>query len=172
MTDTAAPNATLIDMTADVVAAYVANNMVAVADLPRLIASVHGALAGAAPAAEAAAEDPALIRAVTVRKSLADRDRIVSMIDGKPYASLARHLRTHGLTPQDYRTRYGLAPDYPMVAPGYSEKRRALAQAIGLGRKPGESPKRKGRAAVAHDAAPAPAPAKPARKPRKAKPTG
>lgn len=168
MTDTAAPNATLVDMTADVVAAYVANNMVAVADLPRLIASVHGAFA-VAGAGSAAAEDPAPIRAVTVRKSLADPDRIVSMIDGKPYASLARHLRTHGLTPQDYRARYGLAPDYPMIAPGYSEKRRALAKAIGLGRKPGESPKRKSRVAASREAAPAPA--KPARKPRKAKPT-
>lgn len=170
MTDDAAPTASLIDLTADVVAAYVANNTVAAAELPRLIASVHGALAGAAGPAEPAIDEPAPIRAVTVRKSLANPDRIVSMIDGKPYASLTRHLRAHDLTPDDYRARYGLAADYPMVAPGYSEKRRAVAKALGLGRKPGESPpKRAGRPAKAAESS---APAKPGRKPRGAKTSG
>lgn len=73
--------------------------------------------------------------AVTVRKSLASKDRIISLIDGKPYSTLKRHLSTHGLTPDQYRERYGLKPDYPMVAPAYAEKRRALAKKIGLGRK-------------------------------------
>jgi predicted transcriptional regulator len=73
--------------------------------------------------------------AVSVRKSLANRDRIISMIDGKPYASLKRHLASHGLTPAEYRARFGLKPDYPMVAPGYSDRRRAHATQIGLGRK-------------------------------------
>jgi predicted transcriptional regulator len=73
--------------------------------------------------------------AVSVRKSLASKDHIISMIDGKPYKSLKRHLSTHGLTPQQYRERYGLKPDYPMVAESYSEKRRDLAKQIGLGRK-------------------------------------
>nr|WP_308462231.1 MucR family transcriptional regulator [Sphingomonas citri] len=73
--------------------------------------------------------------AVSVRKSLANRDRIISMIDGAPYASLKRHLTSHGLTPAEYRARFGLKPDYPMVAPGYSEGHRALAKQLGLGRK-------------------------------------
>jgi predicted transcriptional regulator len=72
---------------------------------------------------------------VLVRKSLANRDRIISMIDGAPYASLKRHLTSHGLTPAEYRAHFGLKPDYPMVAPGYSEGRRALAKQLGLGRK-------------------------------------
>ena len=84
MTDDAAPTASLIDLTADVVAAYVANNTVAAAELPRLIASVHEALAGAAAPDETVADAPAPVRAVTVRKSLANPDRILSMIDGKP----------------------------------------------------------------------------------------
>lgn len=169
MTDDAAPTASLIDLTADVVAAYVANNTVAAAELPRLIASVHEALAGAAAPAEALAEEAAPVRAVSVRKSLANPDRIVSMIDGKPYASLTRHLRSYGLTPDDYRARYGLAADYPMVAPGYSEKRRAAAKAIGLGGRPAATPKRAGRPAKT---AASSAPAKPGRKPRGAKASG
>lgn len=75
---------------------------------------------------------------VSVRKSLASRDHIISMIDGKPYRTLRRHLTTHGLTPDDYRQRYGLKPDYPMVAPSYSESRSAMAKTIGLGRKAGQ----------------------------------
>lgn len=75
--------------------------------------------------------------AVTARKSLADPEFIISMIDGKKYRSLKRHLNAHGLSPQDYRQRYGLKADYPMVAPGYSEARRAVAKKLGLGRKPG-----------------------------------
>lgn len=76
--------------------------------------------------------------AVSVRKSLASKDHIVSMIDGKSYKTLRRHLATHGMTPAEYRERYGLKPDYPMVAETYSESRRAMAKKIGLGRKPGE----------------------------------
>jgi predicted transcriptional regulator len=72
--------------------------------------------------------------AVTVRKSLASRDKIISLIDGKPYSSLKRHLTSHGLTPAEYRARYGLKADYPMVAPAYAETRRELAKKIGLGR--------------------------------------
>jgi predicted transcriptional regulator len=76
--------------------------------------------------------------AVSVRKSLASKDHIISMIDGKPYKTLRRHLATHGLSPAEYRERYGLKPDYPMVAANYSESRRAMAKQIGLGRKPGQ----------------------------------
>jgi predicted transcriptional regulator len=68
-----------------------------------------------------------------VRKSLASKDHIISLIDGKPYKTLRRHLSTHGLTPEDYRQRYNLKPDYPIVAPTYSEHRRAMAHKIGLG---------------------------------------
>jgi len=77
--------------------------------------------------------------AVSVRKSLASKDHLISMIDGKPYKTLRRHLSTHGMTPAEYRTRYGLKPDYPMVAENYSEQRRAMAHKIGLGRKPVEA---------------------------------
>ena len=77
------------------------------------------------------------IPAVSARKSLASKDHIISMIDGKPYKTLRRHLSTHGMTPEEYRERYGLKPDYPMVAETYSESRRAMAKKIGLGRKPG-----------------------------------
>lgn len=87
--------------------------------------------------------------AVSVRKSLASKDHIISMIDGKPYKTLRRHLAGHGLTPAEYRQRYGLKADYPMVAENYSEARRAMAKKIGLGRKPGAA--RKG----GDDAAPA-----------------
>ncbi|WBH15430.1 MucR family transcriptional regulator [Sphingomonas radiodurans] len=96
--------------------------------------------------------------AVSVRKSLASKDHIISMIDGKPYKTLRRHLAGHGLSPQEYRQRYGLKSDYPMVAESYSEARRAMAKKIGLGRKPGMM--RKG--AEATEAA---APAKRGRKP-------
>jgi predicted transcriptional regulator len=101
--------------------------------------------------------------AVTARKSLASRDHIISMIDGKPYKTLRRHLSTHGLTPEQYRQRYNLKADYPMVARNYSEHRRAMAHKIGLGARG-----RNARSASA-DAAQQPAPeAKPARAPRKA----
>lgn len=77
--------------------------------------------------------------AVSVRKSLASKDHLISLIDGKPYKTLRRHLSGHGLTPDDYRKRYGLKADYPMVAQSYSEARRDMAKRIGLGRKPKEA---------------------------------
>ena len=75
--------------------------------------------------------------AVSVRKSLASKDHIISLIDGKPYRALRRHLSGQGLTPDEYRARYGLKPDYPMVSESYSQIRRDMAKKIGLGRKPG-----------------------------------
>ncbi|RYE95881.1 MAG: transcriptional regulator, partial [Oxalobacteraceae bacterium] len=92
--------------------------------------------------------------AVTARKSLASPDHIISMIDGKPYKTLRRHLATNGMTPVEYRERYGLKADYPMVAPTYSEARRTMAKSIGLGRKPGQTN------AAKADAKPTPAPRK------------
>ncbi len=125
----------LTSLTVQLLSAYVANNPVPSNELAALIETTRKALSGevAAPEEEAPIHTPA----VTVRKSLASRDHIVSMIDGKPYRSLKRHLSSHGLTPADYRQRYNLAADYPMVAPGYSEQRREVAKRLGLGRKKG-----------------------------------
>ena len=110
------------------------------ADVPAFLQAMHDTLANlekpAADEVEAEAADERHVPAVSVRKSLASRDHLISLIDGKPYRTLRRHLSTHGLTPDDYRKRYGLKDDYPMVAPTYSESRRAMAKTIGLGRKP------------------------------------
>ena len=109
-------------------------------DVPAFLQSMHDAVtkleapAAAEPEPQQAPE--AFTPAVSVRKSLASPDHIISMIDGKPYKTLRRHLATNGMTPDDYRQRYGLKADYPMVAPTYSENRRAMAKTIGLGRKP------------------------------------
>jgi predicted transcriptional regulator len=110
---------------------------------------VGGTRAQLAPQAEDATE---YTPAVTARKSLASPDHIISMIDGKPYKTLRRHLSTNGMTPEEYRQRYGLKADYPMVAPTYSEARRTMAKSIGLGRKP---------KVAAPVAKPAPTPRKP-----------
>ena len=95
------------------------------------------ALLGATGAATPTEPMPDYSPAVSIRKSLASKDHIISMVDGKPYKTLRRHLATHGMTPGEYRERYGLKSDYPMVAENYSESRRAMAKKIGLGRKPG-----------------------------------
>lgn len=134
-------NEMLITLTADIVAAHVSNNSVAVSDLPSLIANVHGALAGlsSGKTTPEAAPEPA----VPVRSSV-KRDYIVCLEDGKKLKMLKRHLMTHyGMTPDDYRAKWGLAADYPMVAPAYAEQRRDLAKAIGLGRAPGSGRKKK-----------------------------
>lgn len=127
-------NDTLITLTADIVAAHVSNNSVAVSDLPVLINSVHEALQKVGEAqAEQAAPEPA----VPVRNSV-KKDYIVCLEDGKKLKMLRRHLMTHyGMTPEDYRAKWNLPADYPMVAPAYAEQRRKLAKEIGLGRKPG-----------------------------------
>jgi predicted transcriptional regulator len=122
-----------------------ANTRVAADDVPAFLQSMHATLTGlATPAAEIAPPEPAAeehVPAVTVRKSLASNDHIISLIDGKPYKTLRRHLSTQGLTEEEYRARYNLKADYPMVAPAYSEARRAMAKKIGLGRKPGQGVK-------------------------------
>jgi predicted transcriptional regulator len=130
----------LITLTADIVAAHVSNNSVAVSDLSVLINSVHGALNGLSGGATVAVP---LEPAVPIRNSI-KREFIVCLEDGKKLKMLKRHLMTHyGMTPDEYRTKWGLAKDYPMVAPAYAEKRRDLAKAIGLGRKPGSGRKKK-----------------------------
>jgi predicted transcriptional regulator len=137
-------NEMLITLTSDIVTAHVANNNVEVADLPPLIQSVYGALAGlGTDAAEEVRPEPA----VSVRSSIKS-DHIVCLECGKKMKMLKRHLMTdHGLTIDDYRARFGLAADYPMVAPNYAEKRRELAKKIGLGRKPGQRRGRRKKAA-------------------------
>lgn len=127
---------TLITLTSDIVAAHVSNNNVNVDEVPVLIQSIYGALAslGDNAAAVGAAPEPA----VSVRSSV-KRDHIVCLEDGKKMKMLKRHLMTdHGMTPDEYRARWSLPSDYPMVAPDYAEKRRELAKKIGLGRKPGQ----------------------------------
>ncbi len=116
-----------------VVASHVANNTVAVADLPKLIQQVYDALAGLSNGADAQ-ERPQ--PAVSVKRSITP-DYIICLEDGKKLKMLKRHLKTsYGLTPDEYRERWGLASDYPMVAPNYAAQRSALAKKIGLGTKP------------------------------------
>lgn len=160
MTDVSETDSTLITLTADIVAAHVTNNSVAVGDLPALIRNVHDALSGLGqekPAPEAKPEP-----AVSVRASIKP-DYIVCLEDGKKLKMLKRHLMTHyQMTPDQYRAKWNLPRDYPMVAPNYAEQRRGLAKKIGLGRKP----------KAAASAAPAPAkvskPAAPKRPRKKA----
>lgn len=126
---------TLITLTSDIVAAHVSNNSVSVDDLPNLISNVYGALSNLG---EAVIETEALPEpAVSIRASVKP-DYIVCLEDGKKLKMLKRHLMTHyNMTPEQYRQRWNLPADYPMVAPNYAEKRRDLAKKIGLGRKPG-----------------------------------
>ena len=133
MTDSSEMQETFITLTADIVAAHVSNNSVAVNDLPTLIANVHGALANlgtpVVPVVEK--QEPA----VSIRSSIKP-DYVVCLEDGKKLKMLKRHLMTrYGMTPDQYRAKWGLPADYPMVAPNYAEQRRALAKSIGLGTK-------------------------------------
>lgn len=119
-------------------------------DVPAFLKTMYDAVTGlsggSSDAGTAEETTPEYVGAVTVRKSLASREHLVSMIDGRPYKTLTRHLSTNGLTPAEYRARYGLKADYPMTAPAYSEMRRAMAKRIGLGRKPGQKMPVKGTA--------------------------
>lgn len=131
----------LVSLASELTAAWLSNTNTRVnaEDVPTFLAKMHETvrtLAGqgeqAAPALEAKDYTPV----VSVRKSLATSEHIISMINGKSYKTLKRHLSTNGMTPDEYRARYGLKADYPMVAPTYAEARRAMAKKIGLGRKP------------------------------------
>jgi predicted transcriptional regulator len=126
---------TLITLASDIVAAHVSNNDVAVADLPGLITNVYNALANLGEVV--VVEVPKPQPAVAIRNSIKP-DYIVCLEDGKRLKMLKRYLRTnYNMSPEEYRARWGLSADYPMVAPNYAEKRRDLAKQIGLGRKPG-----------------------------------
>jgi predicted transcriptional regulator len=131
-----ADNQNLLTLTAEIVASHLANNAVSVADLPAVITNVHDALAGLGAAKPENVPD-APKRAISVRASI-QPEHLISMIDGKPYKMLKRHLSLNGYTPETYRQTFGLPRDYPMVAATYSETRRALAHKSGLGRKPKE----------------------------------
>jgi predicted transcriptional regulator len=131
----------LITLTADIVSAHVSANAVAVSDLPNLIQNVYGALAGLS--APVAPQEPKQEPAVSIRASVKP-DYIVCLEDGKKLKMLKRHLMTHyQMTPDDYRAKWNLAADYPMVAPNYAEQRRTLAMSIGLGRKRGTRTKKR-----------------------------
>jgi predicted transcriptional regulator len=122
----------LVDMAADIVSAYVAANPVPSQDLPALIRTVHSALKEVASGAKVSRE-PTQEPAVAIKKSVTP-DYIICLEDGKKFKSLKRHLRTrYGMTPEEYRSKWNLAHDYPMVAPNYAKERSNLAKRMGLG---------------------------------------
>jgi predicted transcriptional regulator len=135
--------AELIEMTTDIVSAYVGNNSVSATELPGLIQSVHRALTTVSTGQDTtqpAPKDPA----VPVKKSITP-DYLICLEDGRKFKSLKRHLRTkYNMSPEDYRAKWGLAKDYPMVAPNYAKARSDLAKQMGLGQG-GRKPARKGR---------------------------
>jgi predicted transcriptional regulator len=134
-------NETLVTLAADIVVAHVSNNSVAISDLPTLIQNVYAALAGLSQPVlpPVVKQEPA----VSIRASIKP-DYIVCLEDGKKLKMLKRHLMTHyQMTPDDYRAKWSLPADYPMVAPNYAEQRRMLAKAIGLGRTGGKRIARK-----------------------------
>ncbi len=134
MSDTPDNNDGFLELTADIVSAYVSNNPVPAAELPSLIASISAAISGLASPVKADIEVQA--PAVNPKRSVRD-DHIVCLEDGLQFKSLKRHLMTHhGLSPEDYRAKWNLPADYPMVAPGYAAARSELAKKMGLGRKP------------------------------------
>ncbi|MBZ9698673.1 MucR family transcriptional regulator [Mesorhizobium sp. B2-5-9] len=152
--------ADLVSIAADIVSAYVSNNPVPAAELPKLIGDIHVALqnVGTSVAEPAVKLEPA----VSIRKSVTP-DYIICLEDGKKFKSLKRHLATHyNLSPEGYRQKWSLPAEYPMVAPNYAATRSALAKAVGLGRKPvapeitkAQKPKRTTRAAAATVTSPA-----------------
>jgi predicted transcriptional regulator len=138
------PQLNSVELAAELTIAWLSNQNVRVIaeDVPSFLKAVHGTIqelsgvtgsisADAAPNEQTPQHEPA----VSVRRSLASKDHIISLIDGKPYKTLRRHLAGHGLTPEQYRERYNLKPDYPMTSQRYSEARRAMALKIGLGEK-------------------------------------
>jgi len=125
-------NETLVALTADIVSAHLSNNIVAIGDVPALISNVYGALSHLGQELAPEIEKPK--STISVRASIKP-DYLVSMIDGKRYKMLKKHIALHGFTPESYRATFDLPPDYPMVAANYAQRRRELAHKIGLGRK-------------------------------------
>ncbi|HUF85999.1 MAG TPA: MucR family transcriptional regulator [Thermohalobaculum sp.] len=134
MAEATTDHSELLALTSDIVAAHVSNNAVATTDLPPLIETVFKKLAELG--GEPAVPEVELKPAVSIKKSLHD-DYLICLEDGKKLKMLKRHLKTsYDMTPEEYRAKWGLPPDYPMVAPSYARKRQELAKKIGLGRKP------------------------------------
>ena len=132
MTDAAA-RSEFIELAADIVSAYVSNNSVPSSDLPALIAEIHGALVRVSVGAPAPVVVEPQKPAIAPKKSIAN-DYLICLEDGKKFKSLKRHLRTHyNLSPEEYREKWNLGADYPMVAPNYAKARSALAKQMGLG---------------------------------------
>lgn len=124
----------LIDMTAEIVSAYVGNNEITAAELPSLIQQVYGSLADVSQGVTISDNEP-LKPAIAVKRSVSS-DYIVCLEDGKKFKSLKRHLRAHyDMSPDEYRVKWGLPKDYPMVAPNYAQARSTLAKQMGLGQK-------------------------------------
>lgn len=139
----------LRELVAEVAAAYFSNSHVSAQDIPLVINQIASSLsgvAGGAPAAEPEAAEPQTQKATSaqVKKSITPA-ALISFEDNRGYKTLKRHLSTRGLTPEQYREKWGLPKDYPMVAPSYSEARSAMAKSLGLGRKPAAAPAGRGR---------------------------
>ena len=130
------PQPDITTLTVELLSAFVSNNSVPSESLADLIRTTRAALTDDPAAGASEAQAATYTPAVSARKSLSSPEHILSMIDGKPYKTLKRHLATHGLSPDEYRERYNLPKSYPLVAPSYSEARRAVATRLGLGRKP------------------------------------
>ena len=143
-------NTELLGMASDIVSAYVGRNQLSQGELADLLVSVHGTLSGLSghpiEAEEETAPNAPLVPAVPIDQSVME-DAIICLEDGKAFKTLKRHLKTsYDMSPEEYRTKWGLSKDYPMVAPSYSKRRSDTAKAIGLGRKPAEEkPKAKRR---------------------------
>ena len=146
MSESTSPSssAATVELTAEIVSAYVGNNTVHTSDLPGVIASIHAALRDLGQ--PKAPPEEKLTPLMPVKKTITP-DHLISLEDGKRYKSLKRHLSGRGLTPQQYRQKWGLPADYPMVAPNYAAQRSQLAKALGLGRKRVEdaAPAKRGR---------------------------
>ncbi len=125
----------IVELTAEIVSAFVNSNKMSAAELPQLIQSVHKSLMGLGEPEAPAVEQVQKPTPAQIRKSITDVG-LVSFEDGKTYQSLKRNLATRGMTPDDYRSKWGLPHDYPMVSPAYAAKRSQLAMEMGLGRKP------------------------------------
>lgn len=135
MTDKSDAKSDITRLTAEIVAAYVGKNAVPQAELPKLIADVHKALAHASLPASGKEEPAELRPAIAIKKSVTP-EYIICLEDGKKFKSLKRHLRSqYDMSPEQYRERWGLPADYPMVAPKYAEARSSLAKRMGLGQR-------------------------------------
>lgn len=125
----------MMELTADIVAAYVSNNAVAASDLPALVRTVHETLRSPSPPESAAAPEPARRKTASQVQRSITPEGLISFIDGKPYQTLKRHVGKHGMTLSEYKAKFGLPDDYPTTAANYSARRREFAKQIGLGQR-------------------------------------